>query len=64
MRHLRVLVSLAPLCSTLLLADAALADHAMGAATAKKTDGQLIARLHWPSPKVPAGPTRVELHFR
>ena len=43
MRTLRVLVSLAPLCSTLLLADAALADHAMGAAKAKPTDGQLIA---------------------
>ena len=43
MGTLRVLVSLAPLCSTLLLADAALADHAMDAAKAKPTDGQLIA---------------------
>src|SRR5436190_16072820 len=43
MRHLRVLVSLAPLCSTLLLADAALADHNMGAAKTKMTDGQIIA---------------------
>lgn len=43
MRPLRAMVSLAPLFSTLLLADAALADHAMAAAKAKPTDGQLIA---------------------
>jgi len=43
MRYSRVLVSLAPLVSTFLLADAALADNAMGAMTAKPTDAQLIA---------------------
>ncbi len=43
MRHSRVLVSLAPLFSTFLLADAALADHTMAAAKAKPTDAQIVA---------------------